>query len=201
MFYSLTGKIVYFDDANVAVCCSGVSFLCATTTNTLNKIAGSENEITLYTHLSVREDAMDLYGFYDKKELECFKLLITVSGVGPKMALAVLSNMTPTELAVAIAAEDAKAISAAPGLGAKKANRIILELKEKMAAGIPEKINVSDLGGAFSSLLKDNAREAVDALCALGYSKAEATNTVSKLDPHLSVEELIKLALKAMSVL
>ena len=111
MFYSLTGDIVYKDSTSVAISCSGVAFRLTVTLNTLNELSSNNCGVTLYTYLSVREDALDLFGFYDETELDCFKMLISVSGVGPKAAIAILSELTPDKLALAIASSDAKAIT------------------------------------------------------------------------------------------
>ena len=103
MFYSITGKVVYTDATSVAVSCGGVAFNCSATANTLKNIGTIGDTVTLYTYLNVREDALDMFGFYDKDELDCFKLLINVTGVGPKAALAILSQLTPNRLAVCVA--------------------------------------------------------------------------------------------------
>ena len=132
MFYSLTGKIVYSDENSVALDCGGVAFRLYTTLNTLRKCADIGQTQTLYTHLNVREDALDLFGFADKNELDCFKMLTGVSGVGPKAGLAILSQLTPDMLAVSVAGGDVKAITAAQGVGPKIAQRIVLELKGKL---------------------------------------------------------------------
>ena len=136
MFYSITGNVVYFDAQCVAIDCNGVAFKCFATTNTLKNVAKTGEKVTLFTYLSVKEDALDLYGFYTQQELECYKILISVSGVGAKMALAVLSEMTPEQLALSIAAGDTKAITRANGVGNKIAQRIVLELKDKLAKGL-----------------------------------------------------------------
>ncbi|MBQ2812810.1 MAG: Holliday junction branch migration protein RuvA, partial [Clostridia bacterium] len=119
MFYSLTGTVVHTDETSVALSCGGVAFRCYTSFNTLRKIASTGETVTLYTYLAVREDALDLFGFADTDELDCFKILIGVSGVGPKAGLAILSQLTPDKLALAVASGDVKAITAAQGVGPK----------------------------------------------------------------------------------
>ena len=201
MFYSVTGKVVFTDEQSVAVMCGGVAFKCFTTRATLAAVHGVSGEVTLYTYLSVREDALDLYGFYTQQELDAFKMLINVNGVGAKMAISILSNLDAQSLAVAIASGDVKAITVAQGVGTKLAQRIIMELKDKVA-------NVSfvseDTGAAASAAAAagkmSNTNEAIAALTALGYSRSEASVAVGKLDPSLGVEELIKLALKSMTL-
>ncbi len=198
MFYSLTGKVVYTDESSVALSCSGVAFRCFTSFNTLCKIGSTGEEITLYTYLSVREDALDLFGFAEPSELDCFKILISVSGVGPKASLAILSRLTPDKLSQAVACGDVKAITAAQGVGPKIAQRIIVELKDKLApfSSGASSISMGDVSAAVSS---GGANDAVDALMALGYSRSEASLAVGKLDPNLSVDELIKKALLSLS--
>ena len=194
MFYSLTGNVVYTDETSVALSCSGVAFRCYTSFNTLCKIGSTGETVTLYTYLSVREDALDLFGFYDTAELDCFKILIGVSGVGPKAAISILSRLTPDKLSQAVATGDVKAITAAQGVGPKIAQRIIVELKDKLA---PFATGVSSVD--FSSVSAVNSSsggsDAVDALMALGYSRSEASLAVGKLDQSLPVDELNKQAL------
>lgn len=202
MFYCLTGKLLYKDEQTLAISCGGVGFKCFTTRNTLSSLASCACEdVTVFTYLNVREDALDLFGFATEQELDAFKLLITVSGVGPKAALAILSELTPDSFAVAVASGDAKAITAANGVGQKLAQRVVMELKDKIS-------NVSFIS-SDSSLVSNavntannnsNTAEAIAALTALGYSQTEASVAISKLSPSLSVEELIKCALKNMTL-
>lgn len=201
MFYSLTGKIIYKDEQTVAISCGGVGFKCYTTRNSLAKLSLLSGEVTVFTHLNVREDALDLFGFATNEELDAFKLLISVSGVGPKAALAILSELSPDAFAVAVASGDAKAITAANGVGPKLAQRVIMELKDKIAnVGFisAESSSVSTAVNNANSM--SNTSEAIAALTALGYSQSEASVAVSKLSPDLSVEELIKGALKNMTL-
>jgi Holliday junction DNA helicase RuvA len=195
MFYSLTGKIVYADESTVAVECGGVAFSLSASANTLRKCGEIGTVQTLYTYLSVREDALDLFGFADKNELDCYKLLIGITGVGPKAAIAILSALTPDRLALAVAGEDAKAITAAQGVGGKIASRIVLELRGKLDA-LPLS---SDTAGNVAAVRKTGVtyagEEAVNALVSLGYSRTEAGVAVGKLDGNLSTEEMIKKAL------
>jgi Holliday junction DNA helicase RuvA len=199
MFYSITGTVVFYDSQSVAVSCSGVSFKCLTSMNTLKRVAKKGEEVTLFTHLNVREDALDLFGFADERELDCFKLLISISGIGPKMALAILSVLSPDELSLAIASGDSKAIASAPGIGSKKAQRIIMELKDKIASGMAEGMFDSEIASVAQVSGSGNTAEAISALTMLGYSQTEAASAVSKLDVNDSVENLIKNALKLLS--
>ena len=193
MIYSLTGKVVALDRNGLAVQCGGIAFFCFSTMNTLKNVA-LNTETTVYTYLNVREDAMELYGFSTPNELDSFKQLITVSGVGPKAALAILSVLTPDKLALSIASGDAKAITKAQGVGAKIANRIILELKNKFSTELTEE--QSELVGAVQ--MTENVGEAIEVLVQLGYSRSEAEAALGKLDSTLPVEELIRQALKSL---
>ena len=197
MFYSLTGKVVAIEDSAVALQCGGIAFRCMTTLNTISKIGRTGEEATLFTHLNVREDAMDLFGFYTQQELNCFKQLISVSGVGPKAGLAILSQLSPDKLALCIASGDVKSITKAQGVGPKLAQRVVLELKDKFSAGLAQGgVNVVDT--ASPAQAGGNRAEAVEALIMLGYSRTEAASAIGKLDPSLPAEELIRLALKSL---
>ena len=198
MFYSITGQVVYTDATSVAVSCGGVAFNCSATANTLKKIGIIGDTVTLYTYLNVREDALDMFGFYDKDELDCFKLLINVTGVGPKAALAILSQLTPNRLAVCVASGDTKAITAAQGVGAKLAQRVVLELKDKLKSYISSE-HREELAAINAAASSSAGEEAVDALVMLGYTKTEAASAVGRLDQSLSSEELIKQALRLIS--
>ena len=196
MFYSLTGKIVYADAFSVAIECGGVAFRVFSSLNTLQKIARLGDTATVYTYLSVREDAMELYGFSDQTELDYFKMLLDVNGVGAKVAIAILSTFSPDDLSFSIASGDAKRITSAPGVGPKLAQRIVLELKDKMSKLVPDKVSS---GSFIQNVIADgsgNKSEAVSALISLGYSQTEASAAVSTLDPSDSVEMLIKQALR-----
>lgn len=197
MFYSLTGSIIMTDATSVAIDCGGVGFKCNASLNTLRKIGTTGTKITLYTYLAVREDALELFGFYDQQELDCFKLLIGISGVGPKAALAVLSEMTPERLALAVSNGDAKAVTKAQGVGPKIAQRIVLELKGKLSVDVSDDDAVEI--GAVSAASSSNISEAISALQFLGYSQHEASKAVRSLEPSLGVEEMIKAALAVLS--
>lgn len=195
MFYSITGTVVFTDENAIALDCNGVAFYLTTTSNTLRSCAPEGEKQTLFTYLNVREDALDLYGFAEKSELECYKLLTGVTGVGPKAAIAILSALTPDMLALAVASEDAKAISAAQGVGGKIANRIILELKGKLDTFAVSAEVKGNIAAAKKSGVSYAGEDAVNALVMLGYSKSEAGVAVGKLDGNLTTEEMIKKAL------
>ena len=164
---------------------------------------GEGEEIMVYTSMAVKEDNISLYGFHNREALELFELLITVSGIGAKGAMSILSTLQPTELTRAILFEDAKEISRANGVGKKTAERLILELKDKigkMSGAVNDGYGASDLGGGAADAVlpaSDDRTEAVNALVALGYSKAEAFSAISQVpEDGLTCEEYIKKALK-----
>ena len=198
MIYNVRGKLTYTDPQFVVVECGGVGFKCFTSLNTAQNVGRIGNEVNLFTYLSVREDAMDLFGFATQAELDSFKLLITVSGVGPKAAMAVLSELTPDKLAIAIAAGDAKAITKANGVGKKTAERIVLELKDKMVNMASGEIS-SAAASAISAVEETASAEAVAALVALGFSQSDAAVAVGQMDKSLSADEMIRLGLRQLS--
>lgn len=199
MFYSLTGKLVHMEPGVVAIECGGVAFKCATSMHTQRNMPRIGETATVYTYLNVREDALDLFGFSSKNELSCYKMLTGISGVGPKVALAILSELSPEGVAMAAASGDSKSFTRASGVGPKLGQRIVLELKDKV-----KKMAVSDGGlqispaeaGVLSA--SKNAEQAVQALIVLGYTQSEAAQAVARLDSALPTEELIRLALKGM---
>ncbi len=196
MFYSLTGKIFTVNANTVAVNCSGVAYKCTVSLNTQKKTAG-KTEATLYTYLSVRDDAMELFGFADETELEYFKMLIGVSGVGPKAAISILSVLTPNALALSIASGDIKALKSAQNVGAKTAQRIVMELKDKIAKGVPERMSATEIQPSYS--ITGNISEAISALSALGFSPSDAAGALAGADSEAPVEELVKYGLKILS--
>lgn len=199
MLYSVRGKLIHKEPYLAVVECGGVGFKCITTTNTLAKLGETGSEVTLYTYLHVREDLLDLFGFAEMGELNCFKMLLSVSGVGPKVALAILSDLTPERFALCVAANDTKTITKAQGVGAKLAQRIVLELKDKLkSADMPTTLSGDAFSGGAASI-GGNAGEAVSALVVLGYSQADAAKAVSGLSPELPSAEMIRQALKYLS--
>lgn len=199
MFYYLNG-IVAEMEANLAVIdCGGVGYACATTNYTLSQLKKGE-KARLYTYMNVREDTVELYGFASQSELHSFKLLLGVSGVGPKAALSILSANTPANLAMAVVMGDEKALTAAPGIGKKIAQRIILELKDKLAK--EQSSFGPDTGGSVPVMVlpNDKAKEAGAALAVLGYSGSEVAAALKGIDMDaLPLEEIIRQALKRMA--
>ena len=197
MIASLRGKLIYTDNTSAVIECGGVGFKCFVTKNTLYNLPEKNQEVFLNTYMVVREDAMDLYGFIDREELECFKLITSVSGVGSKIGLALLSEFTANQITLYIASNDPKALTAATGVGIKLAQRIVLELKDKIGSlDSGEAIEIKAVGNAT---VNSNSKEAVAALVSLGYTQSEASLAVGRLDQALSTEELIKLALKTLA--
>lgn len=199
MFYSLTGKIVYSDISRVAVECNGIAFDVSTSLNTLKKLGSIGDIATVFTYLAVREDGVELFGFADNEELQYFKMLISVSGVGPKAAVAILSVLTPEMLALSITAGDVKSITKAQGVGPKIAQRIVIELKDKVSKLIPSRMDTAAIKNSAGLMPTENSEEAVNALMALGYSHSDAANAVSSVDPNNSVENIIKQALRNLA--
>ncbi len=196
MIASLNGKLILKETSFAVLECGGVGFKCFITQNTYSKLGSIGDSVFLHTYLTVREDAMDLYGFAGIDELECFKLITSVSGVGSKIGLAMLSEFTPDKISLFIASGDAKSLTAASGVGIKLAQRIVLELKDKIESiSIVDFMDVKAVGNAT---INSASKEAVEALVSLGYSQSEASLAVGRLDQTLSVDELIKQALKSL---
>ena len=193
MFSYLNGTIAELEPNLVVVDVGGVGFSCNASLNTVAKLkAGVSAKI--YTYLNVREDALELFGFYDKDELESFKLLTSISGVGPKVALSILSAVTPASLALAVTTGDEKPLLAASGVGKKVAGRIILELKDKIAKSTFDVGEISK--SAFVPATSGNDGEAAEALISLGYGRDEIGAALRGVDTSgMSVEDIIKLAL------
>ena len=198
MLYNIRGRLTACDVNFIVVESGGIGFKCFTSLNTVKEIGKVGDEVNVYTYLAVREDAMDLYGFASLAELDFFKLLISVSGVGPKAAVAILSELSPDRLAVCIASGDSKAITKAQGVGQKTAQRIVLELKDKVGA-VTVGDGSQDVVSAASVSQGSNSSEAVEALVALGYSQSDAAVVVGSMDKSLSVDEMIRFGLKQLA--
>ena len=199
MFYYLEGTVAEILPYLAVMDCGGVGYACKTTNNTLAALKKGQKG-KLYTYLHVAEGIFDLYGFSSQNELNSFKLLLGVSGVGPKAALAILSVGTPETLAMAIVTGDEKALTAAPGIGKKIAQRIILELKDKMAKETSSGLDFSGGKGAPApAVFSNKATEAAQALAVLGYSTQEVHTALKGVDvENLSLEEIIRQSLKKM---
>ncbi len=216
MIETLYGRIFEMNAAGCSIIieCGGVGYHVTVTANTLAhlptprlsdgvRVDESCEPVRIYTHMAVKEDGVDLYGFYSREELQMFKLLISVSGIGPKAGISILSLFTPRGLAAAVAEDDVKSISRAPGIGAKTAARVALELKDKIKKSFPEfyltsgdedVVPDSSAAGSGSNKLAD----ARDALAVLGYSRSEIAAAMKNIDLALPLEDIIKKALAAL---
>ncbi len=196
MISSLKGQLIYLEPTFCIIECSGVGFRCFISSKTLGAMPKIGEQVQLFTYMSVKEDAIDLYGFTDMNDLSCFKLITSVSGVGPKIGIALLSTFNSEQISMFIAGNDPKSLTAASGVGLKLAQRIILELKDKVTS-IPVDDN-SNLAAVQTANSTSNFKEAISALVALGYSQSEASLAVGKCPQELPVEQLIKEALKIL---
>lgn len=202
MIYSITGLLRQVAPTYCVIEACGIGYQCSASNYTLSSLPGRGQEVTLLTHLWVKEDGMELFGFSTEQEKHCFRLLIGVSGVGPRVALAILSDAAPDRLMLSIAAGDAKALTRAQGVGAKLAQRIILELRDK--------VTDEDIGSSFGeeqgtiAALGESAKntaksEAISALVALGYGQTDAAAVIAPMEESLAVDELIRRALKTFT--
>ncbi|MBQ8684494.1 MAG: Holliday junction branch migration protein RuvA [Clostridia bacterium] len=198
MLYSVKGELIHLEPRMAVICCGGVGFRCQITMNTARQMPAIGGEAMLYTIMNVREDAIELFGFADQNELACFKQLTAISGVGPKVGISILSELSPERVALAVAAGDHKALTKAPGVGPKLAQRIVLEMKDKVTALSTSTGAVEIPAGAAVSA-SSNAAQAVDALTVLGFTAGEASAAVGKLDSALPVEVLVRDALKMLA--
>lgn len=198
MIYNVNGTLTYTEPTFAVVECGGVGFKCFVSMNTLKDLTSIGTRVNLFTYMSVREDAMDLFGFSTQAELQAFKLLITVSGVGPKAAIAILSVLSPDRLSIAVSSGDVKSIQAANGVGKKTAERVVLELKDKMV-GVGSANAASVVEGIQSVAASSNAQEAVEVLVSLGFNQSDAAMVVGAMDKSLSVDDMIRKGLKQLS--
>ena len=200
MIYCLSGKIIKKTLNAVVLSCGGVGYYAQCPASVAGALPGVGKEATIYTVMSVTENDVSLYGFATEQQQACFEMLTAVSGVGPKVGLAILSVMEPDRVALAISAGDHKAFKAASGVGPKLAQRIVLELKDKVAKGFVDGISLADVADASAQTpAAQSSSQAIAALVSLGYSQSEAALAVSKIDATLPVEEIIKLALRGMA--
>ena len=199
MIYCLTGKILKKTLDMAIISCGGVGYQVMVPASVGGALPAAGQEATIYTYMNISENDVSLFGFATEEQKSCFELLISVSGVGPKAGLAILSVLTPDRIALAISAGDHKAFTAASGVGPKLAQRIVLELKDKVGKGLAEGgLTLADVSGAAASP-SGSLSQAIAALVSLGYSQSEAAMAVAKCDETLSVEEIIKLALRSMA--
>lgn len=196
MFYYINGTVSVLEENLAVIDCGGVGYACHTTAYTLGQLQLGTVQ-RLYTYCNVKEDAFDIYGFVSKDELSCFERLLSVSGVGPKAAQAILSSVTPDQLTLAIVTGDEKTLTMAPGVGKKMAQRIILELKDKLGGEIS--MSGTSMPGVIPVATGNKTAEATAALASLGYSSAEIAHALKNIDVEkLSLEDIVRSALRAM---
>lgn len=194
MFYYLEGNITHTEPGLAVVDTGGVGYACNTSLGTLARLKKGERA-RLYTYVYIREDAFDIYGFFSPEELSCFKMLLSISGVGPKAALSILSAATPEQVALAVITGDEKTFTAAQGIGKKIAQRIILELGDKLKK---EQLEAAGSAG-YIPIAAGAAAEAETALAVLGYSRPEIAQALKGIDPTgMKTEDIVKLALKRL---
>lgn len=196
MIYSVKGTLIHIESGFAVVECGGIGYKVNTTITTQKQLK-LNSTVTLFTYMNVREDAVELFGFYSKGELSTFKMLISISGVGPKVALAILSELSSEQIAMSVSAGDYKTLTRASGVGPKLAQRIVLELKDKIKGIV---VDADSPIVSKGSVIADtsNISKAVAALAVLGYSAADVTPVLSKLDPSMTVEQLIAATLRQM---
>ena len=199
MFHYIEGRVTELENALAVIDCGGVGYKLTISKNTLSHLSRLGETICLYTYFYVREEAVELLGFYSTEELAAFKLLISVSGIGPKAAMAVLSVLTPEKFALAVTTGDAKTISKAQGVGSKMAARVVLELKDKVAKEFSAEIAAAEpeMSDAEETVL-GNVDEAITALMVLGYTRQEAQAALKGIAPLLPLEDMITAALRKM---
>ena len=198
MIYSLNGKIILTEPNAVVIECGGVGYKCLTTMNTIRSLPRTGEQAMVYTHMIVREDAVELCGFAERSELNCFRLLTSVSGVGAKVAIAILSVLTPEQLALAVSVGDSKMLTKASGVGNKLAQRITLELKDKVRNIAPAgSVNTAEISPS-AVVPEGNISKAIGALAVLGYTPDEVTPYMTGIDPSLPVEKIIGETLRAI---
>ena len=201
MYYYLNGELTLCESGTCVVDCGGVGYKLTTSLITSQNLSNKLGQkVKLFTHLAVREDGIELFGFESNEERSCFNLLISVSGVGPKAAISILSMMSPDRFSLAVCTEDTKFISKTPGIGPKTAARIVLELKDKISKDMMTATpTLSSSPAAKSAPMSKNLSEATEALMVLGYDKNTVLSVIKDIDPSTDVGLIIKTALKKLA--
>lgn len=197
MIYCLQGELLKKTLDSVVVLCGGVGYQVQVPVSVSGALPAVGHTATVYTIMNVSDNDVSLFGFANEEQQECFRMLTGVTGVGPKAALAILSALTPERVALAVSAGDHKAFTAAKGVGNKLAQRITLELKDKVGKGLAEGVQLGDVAAAAASI--SGPAQAIAALVSLGYSQSEAASAVAGVEENLPVEEIIRLALRGMA--
>lgn len=199
MFYYIRGALAYSDLTTAVIDAGGVGYKMTVSQTTHDALPALGKEAKLFTHMAVREDGIELFGFSTMDELAAFKLLIGVSGVGPKVAISVLSLLTPQKFTAVVCSEDKKTLAKASGVGAKTAARIILELKDKMAGGVVFSDSTMNADVAVANDSNSEFSDAMDALSVLGFSRADIMVALRGIDTSkMTAEEIIKTAMKKL---
>lgn len=197
----IKGSLEYIGEGYVIIETGGIGYNINVTSSTASRLTKTAGDVRLFTVMNVREDAITLYGFAEKEELEMYKMLVTVSGIGPKGAVSMLSSLSPSRISLAVITGDVKTLATGQGIGKKTAERIVLELKDKIktedaiTAGDQTSVETAEITGA-----SEEKREAVEALISLGFSRSEAFGAAAKVyEKNMEAAEIIKLALKSLS--
>ncbi len=197
MYHYFRGELAYVDTTCAVVECGGVGYRLSVSLLTADALSGRiGSEVKLLSHLQVREDALELFGFLTKEELETFRLLIGVSGVGPKMAIGILSAFNPESFTALVLSEDTRSLAKAPGVGAKTAARIVLELKEKLSGSALS--SLPTVGGrTVAPRMSGKLQEAAEALVGLGFNRGEVNDVIRTLDTaNMTREDIVTAALR-----
>ena len=201
MISYIKGEIVYNDAEGVIIENNGIGYRVIVPAFSAQKLCSQRGEVIVHTYMSVREDGITLFGFASPEERELYEKLISVSGIGPKAAVSILGALTPSQLIAAIISADSAAIARAPGIGKKTAQRVILDLKDKLGSeAIAEAFDVSDAAAVSETAAGDDRSEAVEALVALGYTRSEALKAVSRVyNDGMDVQKILSAALRELS--
>ncbi len=199
MIYSLDGILTETTRDMAVISCGGVGYGFRASLHTLSKLPKLNEKAFVYIHTAVREDAIELFGFAEQEERTIFRILIGVSGVGPKAAISILSDLTPSQVALCIATGDAKTLTQCVGIGKKTAERIVLECRDKISKSELQPADNAISEQEIRTVAGDNLSEAISALVVLGYPQQIAAKALAKADKSLPVEELIKIGLRQLA--
>ena len=202
MIAYIKGPLAYILDQTAVIDAQGIGYQVHVSPSTLSRLPAKGAEVQLFTYMQVSESGQSLHGFLTQEELRLFTLLISVSGIGPKVASGILSTLSPSQVIIAIVADDAAALSKAPGVGKKTAQRVLLELRDKIKTADPWEDSGADGQSSFTNLggPRSEKQDAMDALLALGYGRAEAMQTVLEVaEENMTADQIIRLSLKKLA--